>query len=294
MQMSTHFALDARFSYRVVNHVRLVEDSHTWETHEDNSDFDAKIGTQRAAHLQLTIYARIVTSTLLLTPFLWQQWPSACRKRRWCRPPWSAGCPAGRRPHAPRSPVARCTLTAAISARSCVQGALLGYSIVTWASAPICPSLCTLVRMVMWELVLVPSMSMQRVNCKYATQAVVRGKDDALGRCIIRVSPAAHALGVQAGAHMRASDIQLILSGCAASQVTKALSDTNLIIGGATAASLALGRFVLLPVQRRFNKKAGLPQQNGVSNAEAGDRQARALAECDLHGACGQAVVQQV
>ena len=36
MQMSSIFALDARFSYRVVNHVRHVEESH-W----DNSDFDA-------------------------------------------------------------------------------------------------------------------------------------------------------------------------------------------------------------------------------------------------------------
>lgn len=77
-------------------------------------------------------------------------------------------------------------------------------------------------------------------------------------------------------------------------QVTKALSDTNLIISGATAASLALGRFVLLPVQRRFNNKAGLPQQNGISNAEAGDRQAQALAGCCPHEACGQAVVQHV
>ena len=74
--------------------------------------------------------------------------------------------------------------------------------------------------------------------------------------------------------YVRSSNIQLSLARCAASQVTKALSDTNLIISGATAASLALGRFVLLPVQRRFNNKAGLPQQNGVSNAEAGDRQA--------------------
>lgn len=56
--------------------------------------------------------------------------------------------------------------------------------------------------------------------------------------------------------------------------MTKAISDTNLIISGATAASLALGRFVLMPIQRKFNAKAGLPTQNGVPHAEAGDRQA--------------------
>lgn len=59
-------------------------------------------------------------------------------------------------------------------------------------------------------------------------------------------------------------------------QVTKAISDTNLVISGATAASLALGRFVLLPVQRKFNKKAGQPTQNGIPHAEAGDRWALA------------------
>ena len=55
-------------------------------------------------------------------------------------------------------------------------------------------------------------------------------------------------------------------------QVTQAFSDTNLIISGATAASLGLGRFVLLPIQRKFAAKAGLPTQNGVPHAEAGDR----------------------
>ncbi|KAK9908332.1 hypothetical protein WJX75_006229 [Coccomyxa subellipsoidea] len=48
--------------------------------------------------------------------------------------------------------------------------------------------------------------------------------------------------------------------------------DTNLVIGGATAASLALGRFVFLGFQRDNAKKQGLPQQNGQSNVEAGDR----------------------
>jgi len=49
------------------------------------------------------------------------------------------------------------------------------------------------------------------------------------------------------------------------------VSDTILVISGATAASLALGRFVLLPVQRGFSEKAGPPKQNGVPYPEAGD-----------------------
>lgn len=65
-------------------------------------------------------------------------------------------------------------------------------------------------------------------------------------------------------------------------QVTQAFSDTNLIISGATAASLALGRFVLLPIQRKFNAKAGLPTQNGIPHAEAGDRWGPWLLAC--HG----------
>ncbi|CAK0784166.1 hypothetical protein CVIRNUC_007369 [Coccomyxa viridis] len=52
----------------------------------------------------------------------------------------------------------------------------------------------------------------------------------------------------------------------------RALSDTNVIIGGATVASLALGRFVFLPFQRANAKKQGLPVQNGETNLEAGDR----------------------
>lgn len=51
-------------------------------------------------------------------------------------------------------------------------------------------------------------------------------------------------------------------------QVTKAISDTQLVISGATAASLALGRFVLLPIQRKFNEKvhciAGLLKLGGA------------------------------
>lgn len=52
---------------------------------------------------------------------------------------------------------------------------------------------------------------------------------------------------------------------------THALSNTIMVISGATAASLALGRFVLLPVQRAFSEKAGPPKQNGVPYPEAGD-----------------------
>lgn len=54
--------------------------------------------------------------------------------------------------------------------------------------------------------------------------------------------------------------------------VTRALSDTNLIISGATAVSLALGRFVFLDFQRDNVKRQGLPEANGVPYAEAGDK----------------------
>lgn len=54
--------------------------------------------------------------------------------------------------------------------------------------------------------------------------------------------------------------------------VTSAISDTNLIVGGATVAALALGRFVVLPYHRASLAKAGIPKQNGVSHFEAGDR----------------------
>lgn len=57
--------------------------------------------------------------------------------------------------------------------------------------------------------------------------------------------------------------------------VTRALSDVNIIVGGSTVAALALGRFVFLPFQRKAAEKAGLPTQNGVTHAEAGDRLAQ-------------------
>ena len=55
-------------------------------------------------------------------------------------------------------------------------------------------------------------------------------------------------------------------------QVTRALSDTNLVISGATGLSLALGRFVFLDFQRDNARRQGLPVQNGVPHAEAGDK----------------------
>ena len=76
--------------------------------------------------------------------------------------------------------------------------------------SPNLPVLCApLIRAVVWELVHMPSMSMQRVKGKHAMQSVVRGKDVALGRRIIRVSPAAHVLGVHVGVRLHSSNIQL-------------------------------------------------------------------------------------
>ena len=53
---------------------------------------------------------------------------------------------------------------------------------------------------------------------------------------------------------------------------TKAISDANLVVGGATIASLALGRFVFLPFHRNSLSKAGQPKQNGQTHMQAGDR----------------------
>ena len=52
----------------------------------------------------------------------------------------------------------------------------------------------------------------------------------------------------------------------------RAISEVNLVIGGATVASLALGRFVFTPQQRMASAKAGLPTQNGKTHKDAGDR----------------------
>ncbi|CAG9466838.1 unnamed protein product [Pedinophyceae sp. YPF-701] len=78
------------------------------------------------------------------------------------------------------------------------------------------------------------------------------------------------------GAQLRASAPRKASAPVARSrQVTRALSDTNLLISGATAAMLGLGRFIVLPYQRRQVSKAGLPKQNGKTYIEAGDRLAQ-------------------
>ena len=71
---------------------------------------------------------------------------------------------------------------------------------------------------------------------------------------------------------LQARSMRLAPAGRQTRQVTRALSDTNLIISGSTAALLALGRFVFLPYHRSQLARAGLPTQNGVSHADAGDR----------------------
>ncbi|KAL6769897.1 PSAG1 [Auxenochlorella protothecoides x Auxenochlorella symbiontica] len=53
---------------------------------------------------------------------------------------------------------------------------------------------------------------------------------------------------------------------------TRAIAEVNLVVGGATFAALALGRFVFLPFHRDNLARQGLPRQNGITHAEAGDR----------------------
>lgn len=65
---------------------------------------------------------------------------------------------------------------------------------------------------------------------------------------------------------------RVLRAGRPGRQVTRAVSDTNLIISGATAASLALGRFVFLDFQRDNAARQGLPKANGVEYADAGDK----------------------
>eukprot|EP00232_Nephroselmis_pyriformis_P026836 CAMPEP_0182866058 /NCGR_PEP_ID=MMETSP0034_2-20130328/8012_1 /TAXON_ID=156128 /ORGANISM="Nephroselmis pyriformis, Strain CCMP717" /LENGTH=145 /DNA_ID=CAMNT_0024998381 /DNA_START=45 /DNA_END=482 /DNA_ORIENTATION=- len=59
-------------------------------------------------------------------------------------------------------------------------------------------------------------------------------------------------------------------------QVTTAAfpTDANIIISGANASLLFLGRFVFLPYQRKSVEKAGLPVQDGKSHFDAGDARA--------------------
>ncbi|BBN15276.1 photosystem I subunit V [Marchantia polymorpha subsp. ruderalis] len=52
-------------------------------------------------------------------------------------------------------------------------------------------------------------------------------------------------------------------------------ADTSLVISLSTGALLFLGRFVLLPFQRKQVSQAGLPRQNGVTHFEAGDARAQ-------------------
>ena len=54
-------------------------------------------------------------------------------------------------------------------------------------------------------------------------------------------------------------------------QVKTQALETSIVISGATAASLALGRFVFLPFQRD-NVRQQVPTQNGQTAAEAGER----------------------
>ena len=54
-------------------------------------------------------------------------------------------------------------------------------------------------------------------------------------------------------------------------QPARALSDANLVVSGATAAMLFVGRFAFLPFQRKSIEKAGRPRQNDQDYYEAGD-----------------------
>lgn len=53
-------------------------------------------------------------------------------------------------------------------------------------------------------------------------------------------------------------------------QVTKAFGETQLIVSGATATMLAIGRFAALPYQRR-TAESQVPMQNGITHQAAGD-----------------------
>ncbi len=68
------------------------------------------------------------------------------------------------------------------------------------------------------------------------------------------------------------TSISSSVSGRKRTVTTKAISDANLVVGGATFASLALGRFVFLPFHRNSLAKAGMPKQNGQTHLQAGDR----------------------
>ena len=58
-------------------------------------------------------------------------------------------------------------------------------------------------------------------------------------------------------------------------QVTQAFGETQLIVSGATATMLAIGRFAALPYQRRI-AESQVPMQNGETHLSAGDSYAPA------------------
>lgn len=62
-------------------------------------------------------------------------------------------------------------------------------------------------------------------------------------------------------------------------QVTKAFGETQLIVSGATATLLAVGRFAALPYQRR-TAESQVPTQNGDTHLAAGDAYAAAHLPC--------------
>ena len=59
-----------------------------------------------------------------------------------------------------------------------------------------------------------------------------------------------------------------------AKTVVRAYDDVNLVISGANALCLALGRFVFLPYQRAQVERVGMPTQNGKTHFAAGDSRA--------------------
>jgi hypothetical protein len=59
-------------------------------------------------------------------------------------------------------------------------------------------------------------------------------------------------------------------------QVTKAFGTTQLIVSGATATMLAIGRFAALPYQRKIAEKQ-VPMQNGETHLAAGDAYAPSM-----------------
>eukprot|EP00898_Chlorokybus_atmophyticus_P005758 jgi/Chlat1/6183/Chrsp42S05737 len=57
-------------------------------------------------------------------------------------------------------------------------------------------------------------------------------------------------------------------------QQTVCFGNTALTIAGSTGLLLFLGRFAVLPYQRQWLQRQGLPKQNGQTHAQAGDSRA--------------------